>query len=787
MLNIAGLALAMACCLFIIVYVKDELNYDKGFPKANRIFRITNEGLGKNIKHLAATSPVVASTIKNYIPEIQQTGRLHYIGSQLIAHERDNGTEVKFEEKEGYHADPEILSMFNLRFIAGNPHTALNDVNSVVLTAEMAEKYFGMVSPVGKTLIVSRDTDRIVMKVTGALKPLNFKTHLKFNYLISMSTFNASVDEGLLTSKRWSGFYTYALLDDAKNYARAAGKMKEFTAGFYASPTETREQVLREQLFHLQPITDIHLHSKLEKEMNANSDSTYIYIFSFAAILIMLMGCINFMNISILQSIRRMKEISVRKILGATMKQMMVQTLGESYLHILLSVGITLFLFFLFLPVYNELIGVNYSYRDVFEPENVIILLLLIIAVGLLCGLYPATFVSGFTPLNALKGKKTSTPSIGPLSKTFIVFQFIVSIFLIICTIVINRQMLLFSNKNLGFDKQQLLAVKLFGDTREKVIQSIGTLRGQLLNTNGITEMSLVSRLPGERLGMDQFVVDNVPDVESRPEVRFMWADENFVPAMRLEMKQGRNFFQGNSSSGTAFILNESAVKALHLKSPVGMVGTIQNNKGEIAGVVKDFNFSSLHAGVEPLVIQYDPNKTNYLLLKVIGRNVQEAIHQLKTKVNDISPGALFSYSFVDENLDRLYESEKRMLNVFTFFTILSIIISCLGIFGISSYVSNLRIKEIGIRKVLGASSVHLILLLCKQFLWFVGIAFLLVSPFAWWSMNKWLSDFAYRIDLQVWMFVSAGALSGIIAFLTVVSHAIRTTRINPIKSIRVE
>ncbi|AHM62869.1 hypothetical protein D770_23120 [Flammeovirgaceae bacterium 311] len=782
-----GLALGLTCTLLIILYVGEELSYDRHFTKAERIYRITDEGFGEKAKHWAATPPVLGEAFQEFMPQVEQVGRLHYANVKVLQYSSATGDIRSFEEKEGYYADASITEIFDLFFVKGNAQHALNETNSIVLTEETANRYFGQEDPVGKILVEAYD--KKPLRVTGVIRDLPHTTHLKFDYLISMATLYAGSNNGALSSKGWNGFYTYALLGDRSSADKVEGRMADFTAHFYASPDLTRDQILANGIFRLQPLTEIHLHSSLEKEMNPNGDITYVYIFCTAAVLILLVACFNFINIATVQIFKRLKEIGIRKVLGALRSQLIYQFLVESLVVTLLAAVLVVILMFFALPFYNYLTGSDLLFESVFTPVHIAGMLLLVLGVGLMTGLYPAFLVSRFNPINAFKGNSTPSSSVNLLRQGLIVFQFAISIFLIVSTLVIYRQTEYFQRKDLGFDKEQLIAIKLHGDLYERVVANTSSFKNQLTTNPAITNTALVSRLPGERLGMYSFTLQGKTEEEEALNMRYMWADEDLVPSMNIELVSSQNFKSLSSDSATAFILNEAAVKFLGLKDPVGQLAKSENSglTGPIVGIAKDFHYASLHTQVEPLVIQYKPEEAGYLLVKIKVNQVPETLGFLKDKIKSYAPGSLFLYSFVDENLDQMYKAEKRMSSIFKVFTGFALLISCLGLFGLSAYTAELRTKEIGIRKVLGASEKSILMLLSRNFIKLVLIAILIASPIAWYFMHQWLQDFAYRISISWWIFAIAGLSAIAIALITVSFHAIKAALRNPVRNLRTE
>lgn len=784
-INIVGLALGIACTLLILFHVKEELSYDKSFSKANRIYRVTMEGTGSDTRHWAATSPVMGRELQHELPEIEKIMRFQRsYPYQVFSYTPANGEVKRFEEKGGFFADSTAINLFDLQFAEGDPSTALSGMDGIVITEAMARKYFGNESALGKPL--QDDMKKFPMKVTGVIKEFPFRAHLQFDYLVSMQTITRYMDNNSLESRGWNGFYTYVLLKEKQSQAAVEKKFPAFLVKFFEAAGETRKDILANRRLHLQPITDIHLHSKLEKEMFANSDITYVYIFSIAAIFILLIAAVNFVNISTAQAFNRMKEIGLRKVVGGTKGQLVGQFLGESLLITLIATVFALIIFKSVIPFYNTLASKNVHFENILTGSNIVTIAGLILLIGLLAGIYPAWFVANFNPITSLKGKKVTGSSVNYVRKGLIVFQFIVSVFMIFSTVIIYRQMNLFHNKDLGFDKEQVVAVTMYREMWDK----FGPLANGIQSNKDITAYSTTSTLPGERIGMYGFVPLSVAPNEILPgTVRVMWADDKFLSTMQIPVKQGRNFFnQFPDIKKSEVILNEAAVKAFLFTNPVGKkVVLLNNDTSEIVGVVKDFNFASLHSQIEPLVIKYDPYQATYLLLKVKPGQLPQTLQFMESSIRALSPASKFTYTFIDDKLNQLYASENRMSMVFKSFAAFAIFISCLGLFGLSAYAAQLRIKEVGIRKVLGASVPNITILLSKDFMVLVLVATAIAWPLAWWVMMHWLEGFAYHVTINLWTFIISGVFAVIVALLTVSYQAIKAALVNPVKSLKTE
>ncbi len=782
-INITGLSLGIASALLIILHTKNELSYDKGFSKSDRTYRVTLENPGEKARHWAPISFPAGAEMQRYFPQIESMARFYRAYPfQLLSYTSKEGSVNRFEEKGGFFADAAAINLFDIPFVSGNAQTALTETNSIIISEKLAKKYFGADNPMGK--VIQEELNRIPLKVTGVIRSFSFPTHLQFDYLVSMPTIQRVIDPQTLGNIGWSAFYTYVRLNENTTKAAVESKLPGFMLQFYGKDGNSPQEILASSKMHLQPITDIHLRSKLEKEMYVNSDIKYIYIFSIVALFILLVAAVNFINISTALAFNRLKEIGLRKVAGATKHQLIRQFIGESLLITLLSAAVALLLVKAALPLYTFLTGQQFRYEALFTFTNFGILLLLIVCCGLLAGSYPAWFVARFNPINSLKGKKDTRFSLNFVRKGLIVFQFAVSVFMIFGTLIVYKQMRLFHNKDVGFDKEQVVAVTVYGT----MYKHLGTLINDINKNPAIHNYSFVSTLPGDRFSMQPFYPANAPE-DDQPSSRIMWADEKLLATLNIGLKEGRNFFnQFPDVKKNEFIINETAVKAYGLTNAIGKKFIMDNrDTGEVVGVIKDFNFASLHSPVDPLVIKYDPYRTNYLLVKVQPGQMPQTLRFLETDLRSLSPESTFTYTFMDEKMNRLYESEDQLSRVFKAFAIFVIFIACLGLFGLSAYSAQLRTREVGIRKVLGASVQNLAMLLLKDFMILVLAGIVFAWPFAWWAMSQWLNGFAYRIPIDGWIFTLSGILSLAGALATVSYQAVKAALLNPVVSLKSE
>jgi putative ABC transport system permease protein len=782
LLNTVGLAVGIACSLLIILHVKHELSYDRHFSKSDRIYRLIDAD-SPTSKGWACTSPAVGLLIQNDIPEIEQVTRFFYMKNLVVSYIPERGEIERFDEEGGFFTDPETLSMFDLNFLQGDPEKALENVDSVVINSTLAKKYFGTENPIGETLLTDWPKP---WKVTGVVEDLPSNTHFRFDFLVSLSTMYKYVNRGAMTSRGWNAFYTYIVIDPNHTRDTVEAKLPAFITNFDRG-RGSNEQEYRGHHMYLQPITDIHLYSHMEKEFGPNSDIAYVYIFSAIAFFILLIAGVNFVNITTAYSFKRMKEVGIRKVVGAYKRQLVKQFLGESILTAIVSGVLAVFLFQAVLPFYNQLSGKSMTFSQIFLPTNFAVLWAVVLFLGALAGLYPALFLAGFKPVDSIRGTKDPKSYAARIRKGLVVFQFVISVFMIFSTVTIYKQMKYFREKDLGFDKDQVVAIKLYGDLRRSFIKSGNTVKAELKRHSAISNVGAVSKLPGERCGYEGFIPEGTPDDQVLPNLRYVRVDEDYIETLGLILKEGRSF-KGLTPDRNGFIINEAAVRTLDLKDPVGKKARHEGDEAvEILGVLKDYNYASLHSRIDPLVLDYNPEVAKYMLVKIQGGNIPEAIEYIEAKLDDIAPGHPLMYTFVDEFLNTLYRSEEVVSNIFKYFSLLAILIACMGLFGLSVYSAELRVKEIGVRKVLGATIPNIILLLSKEFTKWVIVACVIALPLAYYSMNQWLENFAYRTSISAEIFIISPLIAALIAIFTVSYQSIKAALSNPVESLRYE
>ncbi|MCK4346134.1 MAG: ABC transporter permease [Bacteroidales bacterium] len=793
-INLLGLALGIATGFLILTHVRDEISYDKFFPKSERIFRVINTAhYGDQVRNWAPTAPVLADEMVVSFPEIEMATHFRQAFSVVFSYQPEGGEKKSFEENWGFFTDSIAIKMFDLEFLHGNSRSALRDVNSIIISPSIAYKYFGDEDPMGKILLFQ---SQIPLKVTGVFKELPHNTHFKIDFLITFASFrNFIIEMGykdLYYARTWAGVYTYVLLGDKYQKKDVESKMLDFQMEYYQFDG-TREEMKSDRMFSLQPITQIHLHSNLEQEMRRNGNIVYIIVFTISAIFILFIAGVNFVNIATSHSFKRMKEVGIRKVTGAFKGQLVRQFLGEALMQTIIA-GLAGILFIDFLiPLYNQLSGKLITLSQVFSPINIIVMSGIIIVVGLLSGVYPALFVSSFDPVMSIKGIKDPQSKANRIRKTLLVVQFVLAGFMIFSTFIIYLQMDYFHTKEMGFDEENLIAVNIDGDLAEFAINEPEALKNEITGHSSVISASIVSNLPGETCSVEGLRPDNLPDDTELPSMRFMRSDENYLTTLGLELIEGKDFKDVPSLSH-AFILNETAVKALNLTNPVGSRGSSTfGGDGEIIGVIKDFHFASLHSLIEPLVIEYINTEQGrqigigYVLVRIQSGQYKAAMEHLRKTVKKLVPEAVFSYEIVETYLSSLYKNEKNVLDLFKAFSLLSIFIACLGLFGISAFTAQLRTKEIGIRKTFGANTTSITLLVSREFIIYVLISLIIAIPLGLYFMSKWLQNFAFHIRIQWWVILLSAMITLLIALLAISYQAVKAAVGRPADALRYE
>ncbi|GAB3907429.1 ABC transporter permease [Mucilaginibacter boryungensis] len=789
--NIFGLTVGITCCLLILTYVFNELSYDKFNPNADRTYRVTRTFYtqdGTESLHLSAVAPPFGPLLKTAFPDIEKVSRLLPNGTIAVRY-----NEKMFNETNSFFADENFQDIFKLDVTRGDPKTGLTEPYNVMMTEAMARKYFGDQDPINQVVLL--DNLKHGFKVTGIFKPLPNNSHMHAELLMSFNTLKDSTVYGekqLRTNYGNNSFYTYLLLPKGYNAERINGQLSPFLdkyVQFKGMPAGLKTSKVTK--LTLQKLTDIHLRSHLDDEIENNGNITRVYIFSIIALFILLIACINYMNLSTARSALRAKEIGIRKVIGAQRQEIIRQFLSESVLitwvALVLAIGISA----LVLPYVNSVSGLTLSLSSLLSWKVIILIVLLPFIVGLISGIYPAIFMSSFKPVRVLKGLVKSGAGGISFRKVLVVLQFSISIILIVATTVVFRQLSFIQNKSLGFNKDYVVNMFYNGNLNN----TFDSFREELLKNPAIKEVGRSSRVPSGRLLDDQnaSVMQGDSLKPIKLDLKYVTTDYGFIPTYGIKLDAGRNFSRAYVNDTTNFIINEAAVQMLQWKNAQNAIGKDMmygNVKGKVIGVVNDFHFESLHQKIIPLLFAMPPvknNQYNYISVKVDGRNAQSAITTMESVWRHYLPESPFAYTFLDKKFERLYSSEQLQGRLVTIFSCIAIFIACLGLFGLSAFTISQRVKEIGVRKVLGASVPRIVIELSKDFLMLVLIAAVIALPIAWYSMNKWLLDFAFRISLSWWIFAMAGVIALIIAFVTISFQSVKAAIANPVKSLRSE
>jgi putative ABC transport system permease protein len=780
-LNISGLTIGFACFIFIFLFIRYEFSFDRQHTKADRIYKAIFKSTGDNIMGTAKQStsyPPLAPTLMNEFPEIETATRFSKYNNIMVQVE-----DQKFLFDKWVWADEHIFDVFDLPFIYGDPATAFKNPYSVVIDEETADKLFGHINPVGKKLHVIRG-EEMDFQVTGVMENLPPNSHFRPNLL---GQFETQINLGLpLNSWNAHWFHSYLLLKK----------------GSSAQELETKIQSFIEQKLHplssaqnwtylLQPLNDIHLKSTdVLKKLEAGGDIRYVFICSLIGLFILIIAGINFINLSTARSFTRSREVSIRKVVGANRTQLVKQFMGESLIFTAISLIAAVGFVLLALRGFSSIVDRNITTHSMTHPGFILGLLAAVIIVALMSGLYPALYLSGFKPLTLLKGPSLQASKGLNLRHFLVVFQFAISLFLIISTLIISGQIHLIRTKKLGFDRDHVVVINLNND---KIRQTKDIIKNELLQYPGIKAVTFTQTLPTNINWDSDFDYEGRGNNEY-PFFYFSQVDYDYVDFFDMEITAGRNFSREMTTDavgGGAFILNQTAVKHLGWEEPIGKkIGFPQGeNMGTVVGVVKDFNCHSLHFPAEPAVLILNTGAWNiyFLSIKVRPENINQTLGAIEKVWKKHSDGYPFEYYFLDEAYDSLYKSEIRLNIFFRLFTLIAIFISSLGLFGLASFTAERRTKEIGIRKVLGASVPSIVIFISRGFTKWVLLANILAWPVAYYFMNKWLQNFAYRIDLSIWIFILSGLAAFGIALLTVSYQSIKAATANPVKSLRYE
>lgn len=776
-INIAGLAIGMACCILIIQYVRDELSYDRYHEKADRIYRLVDAlDLSKpTSRYFALSSAPFAPTLKKEFPEVKDAVRFFMGRRRMVSHE-----ENKYYEDGLIFADASLFRVFTFPLKEGNPETALENPHTIVISESIAVKYFGHEDPMNKTLKINEED----YLVTGVMREMPKNSHFYADIFASLKTLEQipTVQERYFQSWARHEFYTYLLIREGYSADELQAKLPGFIEKNAAEQIKT---ILGSTLSsQLQPLKSIHLHSHLQHEIRPNGDIKYVLVFSVIALFVLLIACVNFINLATARSANRSKEVGLRKVVGASRRQIVLQFLGESLVFTFFALFLAFILVRIALPLFNSLTGKEIDMKNLGNIVFLGAIIFIILVVGLLSGSYPAFVVSRYLPANMLKSSARVKSAKTLLRKGLVILQFGISIVLIIATGIVLDQLDFLRNRKLGFDKEHVVVVTI---REHSIRQNSEAIKADLMQNPHILNATITIGVPGGIVAGDaiQLVTD---EGKKTITVRMIYTDHDYIKTMGMEILEGRDFSREMSTDEReAFIINEAAVRQLQLENPLSTQVEWDDKKGQIIGIVKDFQFQSLKDEITPLFIQIWPQNTFVFAMRISPENIPETLAFIENKWKKIDPAHPFEYSFLDENFDRLYRSEEKLGRIFSTFSILAIFIASLGLFGLALYMAEQRTKEIGIRKILGASIGRIFVLLAKEFALLVLIANIFAWPAAYFLMTKWLQNFAYRVNMESWIYVLSATAAFVIALITISFQVLKAALADPVKSLRYE
>lgn len=789
-LNIIGLSFGLAGFMLIAAYVLDELSYDRFHTHADRIVRVNSHiHIGESKMDMARTSDVMGPILRNEYSEVEEFTRLYTSGGTKLVKNGDKW----INEASVAHADSTFFRIFSYSSIQGDLAHALSAPNTVVLSRSAAKRYFNSLDVVGKTL-ETQDKESPIYQITAVMEDMPQNGHFSYDFIFSME----NAPYGNWGNTLSHNFTTYLRLRSVADRQLLETHLEEYVqkhclpvAKEYMNVSSMEEFRTQGNVFYydVTPITDIHLYSNLAGELQANGSMQYVYIFGGISLFILLIACVNFMNLSTARSTSRAKDVGVHKILGSSRRSVTGQFLTESLLLSLASMFLAIALIVLALPLFNELSGKMFHFGNIINLRSILPIAGLTILVGLMAGYYPAIYLSSFNPLQVLKSHTLISSGKSTFRSGLVVFQFTTSIILIISTFIISTQLQYIQHKKLGYERENILLIKDYYALGSQT----KAFRSEVLNIPGIKTGTISGFLPvsSSNRSDNPYSKETVLSPNNSVQLQSWDVDEHYLPTFNLELVSGRNFSATRPADSNAVILNETAVKHFGFGEDVlGKQIHFQfgstSRSYHIVGVVKDFNFESLRDPVTPLgfFLGYSPTQAAF---KVESSDLPQLLSRIEDQWNRMAPGFPFSYRFMDDAFDQMYRIERRMSKLSMTFAALATGIACLGLFGLAAFMAEQRSKEIGIRKVLGSTIFGIVAMLCRDFVKLVSLAILIATPIAWWAMNKWLEDFAYRIEIPWWIFVYTGGIAVAIALLTVSMQAIKAATANPINSLRDE
>jgi putative ABC transport system permease protein len=785
-INIFGLAIGLTCLLLILLYINDELSYDNFHKNADRIYRVnTDLKFGPNELAIPLCSDMVGPIMKKDYPQIEEFTRVYGFGGDRLL---KKGNEF-INENGAIFADSTFFKVFSFPVLYGNVDHILNEPNTIVITEYIAKKYFGTIDAVGKYL-ETNDKDNNRFKITAVLKNIPANSHFNFNMIFPMH--NLDYDWGNYVS---SNMRTYFLLRPGVNYKEFESKFDEYNDK-YAFPfakkymnIESKEAFKKagNSIVHsLIPIKDIHLYSKRTQEFSPTGTIEYVYIFSAIAIFILIIACVNFMNLTTARSANRAREVGIRKVLGTQKKNLIAQFLLESVFMAYISTVFAIAFTFLLLPYFNEIAAKELDMKILLSPLFLLLLILLPVVVGIISGSYPALFLSRFMPAEIIKGKLSVGSKSGKLRSVLVVFQFVTSIVLIMGTIIVYKQIDFIQNKNLGYQKDQLLIIN-----RAYLLNNIDAYKNEMLNTAGVSSATVTGFLPiPSSRNFTGFFKEASMGADKGMTMQRWAVDYDYIKTLRIKLIEGRNFSEQFGTDSSSAIINEAAVKQFGFTNPIGkkiyILGDGDVKGYNVIGIVKNFHYESMRQNIGGLCLVLGKNYER-ITLKINAANTSAVIAKAERLWKTMTNGLPFNYSFMDESFSNVYKAEQRVGKISFTFSLLAIVIACLGLFGLATFLAEQKTKEVGIRKVLGASIPSLLFMLLKEFLKWILIANLIAWPISYYFMNAWLQDYAYRVEISFWTFIISGGIALIVAIATVSFQAIKAATANPVDSLRYE
>ncbi len=766
-INIFGLGLGLACSLFIYLWVQDELSHDRFHEHGERLNRVMTHSLAKDgsiNSSFDSTPGLLADALEKEIPEVAHAATITWDRSVFFTVGQHLGRET------GCFSGPDFFKLFSFPLLQGDSRMVLASPDNIVISEKLAQSYFGKVNPIGKTIRVDNKKDYLVSGIFSV--PEN--SSVRFDFVFPIKNF---VDENPWVMEKWSSFGpgTYVLLRPGTSVEQVNAKIRNFLV--------QHDKTMKDNVLTLQPFQDIYLYNQFTNGIADGGRMEYVRLFSIIATFILLLACINFMNLATARSVKRAKEVGVRKVIGAVKSALIKQFLGEALLMTLLAVGVALLLVYLLLPGFNQLTEKQLilPFR---QPSFLFSLLGLTLFTGLIAGSYPALFLSSLNPVTVLKGTLKFKPNAVLFRKGLVVFQFTISLILMVSTAFVYRQMHYIQTKNLGLNRENVIFVPLVGD----LAKNYQVFRSMVLQSGSIQKVTRASIIP-TNVNMGTGNVSwpgKAPDEEA-----FFWqmfVGYDFIRTMDIQLVAGREFSPDFGTDSTNVLINEEAVKAMQLKNPVGETVEFQGKKGKIIGVMKDFHLRSFHEPISPLIVGFESQFPYGLaVVKTQAGKTKEALATLEKASKELNPKFPFDYIFADENFKQQYKNEQLVGRLANIFAVLAIVISCLGLFGLALFTVEQRTKEIGIRKVLGASVTNIMSMLSRDFLRLVLVAAFIAFPVSWWAMHQWFQAFVYHVPISWWVFALAGLATLGIALLTVSFQAIKLALSNPVKSLRSE